>query len=564
MQLVQDIRDLIYSALEPGVIDRDAIVVERPADRSHGDFSTPVAFVLAKAVGMPPFQLSYKIEEKIKSMDLPDWVQNIAATVPGFINITLKPEYLCDLVQSIPMLGSEYGRNTSRSGQLVLVEHSSPNLFKPFHIGHMMNNAIGESIFRLARASGARAIPISYPSDISLGIAKAIRVVMNDGAEVLDSLATPAQQVEYLGQCYVRGNNEFADNPAVVAECKDIAKKLYDATPSPELTLYQRCKEINMNDFKNIAIRLGSWFEAFIYESESGAVGEAIVRSHPELFTESEGAIVYQGEQDGLHTRVFINSEGYPTYEAKDLGLLSLKFERYNPDLSVFVTDHEQTNYFQVVSAAAGKINPAWQERTVHRTHGRMTLRGQKMSSRLGGVPVAAETLQMIIDVIRGRTPDITDKDAEVLAIAAIKFMILRSKAGSNINFDPDTSLSLEGDTGPYLQYTVVRARSVLAKIPDGYIARNDVADDITDMDIERVLLHFPAVVGLAIDEWAPHYITTYLLELAQTFNSWYGRNRIIDAENPHESYNITLTRAVAITVENGLELLGIRVPERM
>ncbi len=564
MQLIDDIRDLIYSAIESGIIDRDDIVVERPADRSHGDFATNVAMVLAKRLGKNPVVFAGELVATLQGSVLPEWVRDISVAGPGFINMSVRPEYLRELVQSITVTGSGYGSNTSRSGQLVLVEHSSPNLFKPFHIGHMMNNAIGESIVRLVRASGARVIPLSYPSDISLGIAKAIRVVMNDGVEVLDSLAIPARQVEYLGQCYVRGNNEFADNPAVVAECKEIAKKLYDAVPSPELTLYQRCKEINMNDFKNTVIRLGSWFEGFIYESESGAVGEAIVRSHPELFTKSDGAIVYEGEQDGLHTRVFINSEGYPTYEAKDLGLLSLKFERYNPDLSIFVTDHEQMNYFQVVSAVAGKINPTWRERTVHRTHGRMTLRGQKMSSRLGGVPVAAETLQMVTDVIRERTPDIADKDAEILAIAAIKFMILRSKAGSNINFDPDTSLSLEGDTGPYLQYTVVRARSVLAKIPDNYMPRNDGADDARDMEIERVLLHFPEVVGLAIDEWAPHHITTYLLELAQTFNSWYGRNRIIDAENPHESYNMMLTRAVAITIENGLELLGIRVPERM
>ena len=184
------------------------------------------------------------------------------------------------------------------------------------------------------------------------------------------------------------------------------------------------------------------------------------------------------------------------------------------------------------------------------------------MSSRLGGVPVATETLQLVVDSVRERTPGITDDDADILAIAAIKFMILKSKAGSNINFDPETSLSLEGDTGPYLQYTVVRAKSVLAKIPDGYVARTEGRD--SDMILERTLLHFPLVVEQAIVEWAPHHVAQYLLELAQTFNSWYSRNRIIDTENPNEAYNIELTRAVAEAIENGLYLLGIKIPSKM
>jgi arginyl-tRNA synthetase len=561
MELQTTLVSFISEALKRLDITTDSITIERPADMYHGDFSSNIAFVLSRSVRIPPFQLAEKIEQEMKSVPLPQGILSVEVAVPGFINFTLNPEYLAALVGRINS-SEKYGSIPVHIDKNILVEHSSPNLFKAFHIGHMMNNAVGEAIVRLAQYSGAEVTTMSYPSDVSLGLAKAVRIVMNDGVSVLQGLSTVSEQASYLSQCYVRGTLEFTDNPDVVAECKSIVQKLYEHTAGNEWDVYTLCKDISLNYLTSIIERLGSHIDEFIFESEAGVRGESLVREHMSLFAASEGAIVYEGEADGLHTRVFINSEGHPTYEAKDLGLMSLKFERYNPDVSIFITDHEQTNYFQVVSTAAGKINPIWKERTIHRTHGRMTFKGQKMSSRLGGVPVATETLQLVIDVVRERTPDISDSDAEILAVAAIKFMILKSKAGSNINFDPETSLSLEGDTGPYLQYTVVRAKSVLAKIPADYVARAD--SNQSDMILERTLLHFPSVVRQSIDEWAPHHVAQYLLELAQTFNSWYSRNRIIDAENPSEAYNIELTRAVAETIENGLYLLGIKIPSKM
>jgi arginyl-tRNA synthetase len=562
MELYNTLRTFIWDALDNMGLQPATVVLERPADMSHGDFSTNVAMTLAKREGKNPVALAQEIIAEMQSAGMPEFVATVSVAGPGFINFAIHSTALSGLVADIVSAEKPYGSSAVHTEKKILVEHSSPNLFKAFHIGHMMNNAVGEAIVRLAHYSGADVTTMSYPSDVSLGLAKAVRVVMNDGLSVVQALPTISEQASYLSQCYVRGTLEFTDNPEVAAECKSIVQKLYENTPGNELDVYSYCRGISLNYLTSIIERLGSHIDEFIFESEAGKRGEALVREHMNLFAASEGAIVYEGEADGLHTRVFINSEGHPTYEAKDLGLMSLKFERYNPDISIFITDHEQTNYFQVVAAAAGKVNPDWKNKTIHRTHGRMTFKGQKMSSRLGGVPVATETLQLVIDVVRERTPDISDDDAELLAIAAIKFMILKSKAGSNINFDPETSLSLEGDTGPYLQYTVVRAKSVLAKIPAGYSARTDSTE--SDMILERTLLHFPSVVRLSIDEWAPHYVSTYLLELAQTFNSWYSRNRIIDAENPNEAYNIELTRAVAQTIENGMYLLGIGIPSKM
>jgi arginyl-tRNA synthetase len=230
-----------------------------------------------------------------------------------------------------------------------------------------------------------------------------------------------------------------------------------------------------------------------------------------------------------------------------------------------FVTDHEQQAYFEVVSTAAGKINPIWKERTVHRTHGRMTFKGQKMSSRLGGVPLAAGIIDTLAEEVRERAPQLDPADVEAVAIGAIKFAILRAAAGKNINFDPETSLSFEGDSGPYLQYTTVRARSVLQKASaEGYLPKAGVQSPSPATLVEKMLARFPEVVAESIHEWAPHHIASYLLELAQAYNGWYGNTKLIDSANPNMAHNLAVTKVVADVLSRGLWLLGIATPKKM
>jgi arginyl-tRNA synthetase len=338
--------------------------------------------------------------------------------------------------------------------------------------------------------------------------------------------------------------------------------------PSIELDVYNACKQFNMDYFENTTAILGSKFDGYIFESEAGVVGKEIVSKYtPEVFTKSEGAIVYIPEESKKHinTAVFINSQGNPTYEAKDLGLLDIKFTKYNPDVSIFITDHQQISHFDVVLDAAEKINKNWAEKSVHRTHGRMTFKGQKMSSRLGGVPLAKDLIDTIVDDVKEKSKDLSDKDSEAVAIAALKFTILRAMAGKNINFDPETSLSFEGDSGPYLQYSVVRANSVISKAEAlGFKIDSKVSSSGEITDFEKIMFRFPDIVNRSIEEWAPHHIVGYLLELARMFNSWYGNTKLIDESNPNMMYNIALTKAFTETMKNGLYLLGIEIPEKM
>lgn len=561
MKILEILEHNISKILKDLGVENPEVSFEHPTELSHGDFATNVAMRYGKILGKNPREIGEKIVSEISSIQ---GIEKMEVAGPGFINFFLSPEVFYEKISEI---GSDYGKNESRKGDTILVEHSSPNLFKPFHIGHVMNNTVGESIARLAEFSGAKVLKISYPSDVSLGIGKAVWSLLQKGEENLDTFKTTEEKLNFLGQCYVDGTKAFEENEETQKQIKEITRKMYEKEAGKEYSAYLKGKEINLEYFLGETRRLGSSFYEFIFESEAGTRGQEIVKENiGKVFQESDGAVIFDGEARGLHTRVFINSEGYPTYEAKDIGLLDIKFSRYNPNTSILITDNEQSEYYKVVLEAAGEINSLWKEKTIHRTHGRMTFKGKKMSSRLGGVPLASEVLETVGEEAKERLEDKNDiQKIDAISIAAIKFSILKAMAGKNIDFDPETSLSFEGDSGPYLQYTVARCLSILEKGKTvGLTPKPQKFKDNVVTPLEKYLCRFDEVVEESQKSWEPHHVANYLLVLAREFNSWYGNTKIVDEENTNVSYNLWLTQSVATTIGNGLHLLGIRYLERM
>jgi arginyl-tRNA synthetase len=564
------------------------IVLEQPADSKFGDYTTNVAMMLAKKLGRNPVELAGEIATAIAASTT-EYVESAIVAGPGFINITL-----ANAARAAEIANTSFENFSTdiHVGKKVLVEHSSPNLFKPFHIGHLMNNTIGESVTRLMRASGATVNTTSFPSDISLGIAKAVWAIVSGYCEnAVTADASDTEKAKFAGDAYVAGTKAYDENPDGVAQVKAIADILYaylntGTTPTDE---YEKKIVETYVEFSGASKRylfdalgktLGSTFDSFIFESESGIRGSQTVRAFtPAVFTESEGAIVYipAEERKDINTAVFINSQGNPTYEAKDVGLIDLKFENYHPDISLFVTDAEQIPHFRVVLAAYADIEAKRAERgeaienavekSHHIAHGRMSFKGQKMSSRLGGVPTAEDMIDAVRIEVVERLRDEQKDNAELamnIAIGAIKFAILRVRAGQNINFDPDTSLSFEGDSGPYLMYTHARIRSVIEKAETAGISlSNSVPENWQVTDVEKQLIHFAPIIERAQAEYAPHHIVVYLLQLAQSYNSWYGNTKMIDTDNA-AGYRIYLSQKVADTIKRGLDLLGITAPNKM
>ncbi len=529
-------RDILQQAVKDALVALGAgdisFVIERPSDMTHGDYSTNAALVAAKSLKKNPRDLA---QELLGALGHIEGIEKMEAAGAGFINFSLSREMLVPKEPRVPQL---YG------GKTVLVEYTSPNLFKPLHIGNLIGNILGESIARLLHHSGAEVKRLNYPSDIGLTVAK--------GVWGLTQTKGNPENIAALGEAYKVGNAGYEEGTAK-ADIDEINTALYEHSHPEWSELREKGIATSRRHLQELCKKLGTTFDAEFFESQSGPLGAEIVRGNiGKVFDESDGAVVYHG----AHTRVFLNSRGLPTYEAKEVGLFDLKSKAYPGfDISITVTGSEQKDFFAVVFDAIRKIFP---DRTAGKTlrhiaNGFLRLTTGKMSSRLGNVITGESLLADLTAAAR---------DREDVAVGAIKYAVLKSGSGKDIVFDPDKSLSLEGDSGPYLQYALVRTRSLLRAAKEAGVGADTEDMPSESAPLEKILIHYADAVVRAAQEMEPHYVTTYLTELAAAFNSWYANNRIIGGANPH--YGVLLAGAVEKTLSQGLHLLGIPAPEQM
>lgn len=561
MTLQTTIKQWIASTLS---IDDD-VVLEYPGDISHGDFATNSALVYAKQYGKNPRELAGEFVEKLNASKLPE-IASIEIAGPGFINFKLTSEVFGNVVEKIVAVGKTFGNHTRLSGQRVIVEYTQPNPFKEFHIGHLMNNIIGESVSRLFEAHGTEVIRATYHGDVGLHVAKALWGLksMEVGTEM---------SAHVLGTAYATGAKLFKESEVVKNEIVALNKVIYDRTDPDINMLYDTGREVSLNYFESLYKRLGSNFDFHFYESETAPIGKALVEEYlkTDVFEESEGAVIYRGEKHGLHTRVFLSREHIPTYETKELGLIALKREKVGSfDMSVTITANEQNAFFAVVEKAIEEVFPELSARLLHLSHGMMKLPSGKMSSRTGDVVTAEAMIENVKEAAKMKIkPGVfsaaqQDDIAEKVALAALRYTILRQSIGGDIIFDINQALSLEGDSGPYLQYATVRA-STLIKKAKGVVSISTVLPEAWQTThIERLLQRYPRIIDRAGREYAPHQLVTYLTELAGAFNSFYGSHKIIDAEDPTSGYRLATTEAFVDVMTSGLDLLGIQIPDEM
>lgn len=520
----------------------------RPEEQ-FGDFSTNVALRLAAELGRKPRDIADELAAELRQA-LTDDISEVSVAGPGFINLTLADGALLEGLKAKP--------SQSREGQEVLVEFGDPNPFKAMHIGHLYSYIVGDAICNLLEAAGADVRRLSYHGDVGLHVAKAIWAMQKDGYDP-DS-DSPAGGI---GTFYARGAQAYQEGGAAKDEIDRINTQVYAQDPSVK-KLYDAGKTGSFADFDRTLKELGIRTDRRYLESESSPAGiEMVRRNTGKVFTESEGAVIYEGEKAGLHTRVFITGKGLPTYETKDLGLTSLKDSDYpKAGLSIIITAHEQAEYFKVMLAALAEINPDTADKTRHISHGFVSLSSGKMSSRTGDVYSAVNLLDDVEKAAKKSFPD-TARDIQ---LGAIKYAFAGHRLGGDLVYDVSESVSLEGNSGPYLQYAHARARSILRKAEAGGTnakpagAASGLEPD--ERPLVRKIGECPEVVDKAVAELMPHHICTYLYELAQTFNRFYERNRVIG--DPREALRLNLVRNYAETLQFGLGLLGIAAPDKM
>ncbi len=562
----EKLETLVREALSVLDVQVNTVLVESPAEPGHGDYATNAALMYAKAAGLSPRELAANLVNEMMRI-LPEEVEAIEVAGPGFINFRLSDTYFSRALAEALNQKGNWGHNETLKGKKVIVEYTDPNPFKEFHIGHLMSNAIGESIARIIVASGAETKRACYQGDVGMHVAKAVYGMkqLHSNTESIQAHLSPV----FLGKAYAIGANAYESNETAKASIVEINKKIYSREDAEINTLYDAGRAVSLKYFEVIYKKLGTAFDEYFFESKTGAFGKQIVIDNPQIFEKGEGgAVVYRGDEaKGLHTRVFINAEGLPTYEAKELGLAKIKYDTYPYDTSIVITANEVNAYFKVLLDAMSKVFPELAAKTIHISHGMLRLPTGKMSSRTGDVITAealiADVKEKAFEKIDNSafTNEKKNEVAEQVAIGAIKYSILRQASNKDIIFDFDQSLSFEGDSGPYLQYAHARALSVLAKAHDKKI--DALSYHHSTNLLHKHLLRYPSVVSRASTEREPHYIATYLIELAREFNGYYGNTIILDGA-PDEAYKLALVKATTLTLKNGLHLLGIPTPETM
>jgi len=521
-------------------------MVEHPANMDWGDYSTNAGIVTKQK---DKVLTALKAEKSLKNI-----ASEISLAGAGFINISIRKDFLINQVNQL--LKGDWEKPLK--GKKIMVEFAHPNTHKEMHIGHMRTLIVGEALSRIFEANGAKVFRANYQGDIGPHVAKSIwgtqkllrrRKLSWEEAEKLSL----AEKAHLLGEGYVLGNRDYNQNKA---EIDALNNQIYQHQPEIE-AVYQRTRGWSLEYYDQFYQRFGTKFDRLFFESEVAEKGKEIVlKNIGRVFARSRGAVVFKGEKYGLHTRVFITKDGNPTYEAKDIGLGPLQFQVFNFDRCIHVVANEQAGYFQVVIKALELLDKKFIGREHHLPMGMVNLIGKKISSRTGEI-IKVDSLLAEVKV---KLEQLCQDEAvlEQAAIGAVKYSILKTNCKQDVVFEVNKSVSLEGNSGPYLQYSFARCRSVLAKAAEQGAAR--VGGTYREEDeLLRLLARFGEAVNQAAEELAPDAAAKYLYDLAQKFNVFYNQRRIAG-----NRFRLWLTQATAEILGQGLSLLGISAPEKM
>ena len=559
-------KELIASELAKVIdsLDQDAILnlLEQPKSSDLGDIAFP-AFSLAKVERKAPQAIAADIAEKIDQSAF----EKVVATGP-YVNFFLDKSKISDqVIKSVIEAGADYGQQDEGNGQNITIDLSSPNIAKPFSVGHLRSTVIGDALSNIFRKMGYNTIKINHLGDWG----KQFGLLMVAYKKWGSKEAVEANPIDELLKLYVRINAEIENDPELDEEGRKWFKKLEDG--DPEATeLWQWFRDESLVEFNRIYKLLGVEFDSLNGEAfYNDKMDEGVqILEDKGLLKESKGASIVELDDVNLPPAMIKKSDGATLYITRDIATAIYRARTYNFVKNIYAVGQEQSNHFRQLKAVLKKMGFDWSDDMVHVDFGLVTKNRQKLSTRKGNIILLEPTLQEAISrakaQIEEKNPELENKEevAHAVGVGAVKFYDLKTDRRNGYDFDLEAMVSFEGETGPYVQYAYARIQSILRKA--NFTPSTDATYSLSDpesWEIIKLLQDFSRVVKRAAENYDPSLIAKYAINLAQAFNKYYAHTRILD-ESPERDSRLALSYSTAVVLKEALRLLGVDAPEKM
>ena len=559
-------KELIASELAKVIegLDQETILnlLEQPKSSDLGDIAFP-AFSLAKIERKAPQAIAADIAEKIDASHF----EKVVATGP-YVNFFLDKSQISDqVIKAVIQAGAAYGQQEEGQGANVTIDLSSPNIAKPFSVGHLRSTVIGDAISNIYKKMGYNTIKINHLGDWG----KQFGLLMVAYKKWGSKEAVEANPIDELLKLYVRINAEIENDPELDDEGRLWFKKLEDG--DPEATeLWQWFRDESLVEFNRIYKLLGVEFDSLNGEAfYNDKMDEAVqILEDKGLLKESKGASIVELDDVNLPPAMIKKSDGATLYITRDIATAIYRARTYNFVKNIYAVGQEQSNHFRQLKAVLKKMGFDWSDDMIHVDFGLVTKNRQKLSTRKGNIILLEPTLQEAISrakaQIEEKNPELENKEevAHAVGVGAVKFYDLKTDRRNGYDFDLEAMVSFEGETGPYVQYAYARIQSILRKA--NFTPSADATYSLNDpesWEIIKLLQDFARVVKRAAENYDPSLIAKYAINLAQAFNKYYAHTRILD-ESPERDSRLALSYSTAVVLKEALRLLGVEAPEKM
>lgn len=562
-----DYKKLVAERIKEHVeLELDTIegLIEIPPKPEMGDFAFP-CFQLAKTFKKAPNMIAGELKEKING----EGFERVEALGP-YLNFFMdKGAFVKTTLDKVLEEGERYGASEVGSGKNITIDFSSPNIAKPFHVGHLFSTSIGNALYRMFSFEGYNPIGINHLGDWGTQFGKLISAYKR----WVDEDALEKEPIKELLRIYVKFHDEADKDPSLEDEGRMYFKKLEDGS-AEEIALWERFKSLSLKEFEKVYELLGVKFDSYAGESFYNDKMDSVVKELEEkqLLVESNGAKVVMLEEENMPPCIILKGDGATIYATRDLAAAFYRKKNYDFYKSIYVVGGDQSLHFKQVFKTIEKMGYDWARDCRHVSFGLVRFADKKLSTRKGQVifleELLNESISKTMEVINEKNPDLDNKEevAKKVGIGAVIFTYLKNRREKDIVFNWDEMLNFEGETGPYVQYTYARGKSILRRAGEvkgepNYSALNSVEE----FELIKTLGNFNEAILSAIDKLEPSTLTRYIIDVAKAFNKFYNAHNIMATEDENiKMARLKMVEATCQVIKNGLNLLGIEVVEKM